>query len=157
MIQAPPRMNDTFDINIDMRNCKDPEVTTVKVRTRGVWSIGFEDGFFTQCEPFNQIPLGAYRDWSHMALLIFAGPGIDPPGGWPDIKPINGYYKVFLVAEGDLIGPGTYGHLGIATYLLKVTRVVSAKAASKTAPTPAPDSILIACRNRLHRHDSDVL
>jgi hypothetical protein len=136
-IQAPPRMNDTFDINIDMRNCKDPEVMTVHVRTRGLWSIGFEDGFFTPCQPFTQIPLGAYRDWSHMAYLTFSSPGIDPPGGWPDIKPTNGYYKIFVVADADLIGPGSYGHLGIATYLLKVTRVVSAKAASKTACTEA--------------------
>jgi hypothetical protein len=134
-IQAPPRMNDTFDINVDMRNCIDPEITTVRVRTRGVWSVGFEDGFFTPCQPFTQIPTGAYRDWSHMAYLTFSGPGIDPPGGWPDVKPTNGYYKFFVVADADLIGPGSYGHLGMATFLLKVTHIVSAKAASKTACT----------------------
>jgi len=132
-IEAPPRMNDTFDIRIDMQTCKDPDVITVKVRTRGVWSIGFEDGFFTPCASFTQIPLGAYRDWSHQAYLTFSGPGIDPPGGWPDIKPIDGYEKIFLDVEGDLIGPGSYGHLGIATYLLKVTRVVSARVASKSS------------------------
>jgi hypothetical protein len=132
-IQAPPRMNDTFDIAVDMRKCNDPDPITVKIRTKGVWSIGFEDGFFTPCKPFTQIPLGAYEDWSHTAYLSFSSPGIHPPGGWPDIKPTNGYKRVFLVADGDLIGPGSYGHLGIATYLLKVTRVLSAKPASKTS------------------------
>jgi hypothetical protein len=132
-IQAPPRMNDTFDIRINMRNCEDPEVMTATVRTRGVWSVGFEDGFFTPCEPFTQIRLGAYRDWSRAAYLTFAHKGIDPPGGWPDLKPTKGYYKIFLDVEADLVGPGSYGHLGIATYLLKVTRVVSATSATKTS------------------------
>jgi hypothetical protein len=128
-IHAPPRMNDTFDIRIDMRSCSDPDVMTAKVHTRGVWSVGFEDGFFTPCEPFTQIPLGAYRDWSHSAYLTFAAEGIDPPGGWPDIKPKDGYEKIFIDVEGDLIGPGSYGPLGIATFQLKITRVLSAKPA----------------------------
>jgi hypothetical protein len=132
-INAPPAMKDTTDIRIDMRGCDDVQLDTVSVHTRGVWSIGFEDGFFTPCEPFNQIELGGYRDWSHLAYLTFARPGITPPGGWPEVKPTNGYYKVFLVVDADLIGPGSYGHLGIATYTLKVTRVVSAKPASKTS------------------------
>ena len=36
-----------------------------------------------------------------------------------------------MVVEADLIGPGSYGHLGIALYRLRVARVVSATAASK--------------------------
>jgi hypothetical protein len=49
------------------------------------------------------------------------------------MKPTDGYYKIFLVVDADLIGPGSYGHLGIATYTLKVTRVVSANPASKAS------------------------
>jgi hypothetical protein len=132
-VKALPRMNDTLDINIDMRNCNDSDPITVKIRTKGVWSIGFEDGFFTPCKPFTQIPLGAYRDWSHMAYLTLSTDGIYPRGEWPKIKTENGYSRFLLVVEGDLIGPGSYGHMGIATYLLKVTRIVSIKAASKTS------------------------
>jgi len=132
-IQAPPAMKDTTDIRIDMQGCDDVQLDTVSVHTRGVWSIGFEDGFFTPCEPFDQIELGGYRDWSHLAYLTFARSGITPPGGWPEMKPTDGYYKIFLVVDADLIGPGSYGHLGIATYTLKVTGVVSAKPASKTS------------------------
>jgi hypothetical protein len=136
-IQAPPAMKDTMDILVDMQQCADVPVDTVRVRTRGVWSTGFEDGFFTPCKPFDQIKLGGYRDFSRMAYLGFAESGIAPPGGWPNVKPDEGYYRTFLDVEGDLIGPGSYGHLGLATYLLKVTRVVSAKAASKTGCTDA--------------------
>jgi len=129
---APPKMNDTADIRVDLTGCEDVPVDTVTVHTRGVWSVGFEDGFFTPCVPFTQIKLGGYRDWSHSAYLVFAGKGIDPPGGWPDIKPVNGYVKAFIDVDGDLIGPGSFGHLGMATYLLRVTRVRSARAAKTT-------------------------
>jgi hypothetical protein len=132
-LDARPTMKDTTDIRIDMQGCVDAPVDTVRVRTRGVWSTGFEDGFFTPCKRFNQIPLGAYRDLSGLAYLGFARSGITPPGGWPDVKPDDGYRKTFLDVEGDLIGPGSYGHLGIAIYELKVTRILSAKAASKTS------------------------
>ncbi len=132
-INATPAMKDTMDIAVDMRGCADVPVDTVRIRTRGVWSSGFEDGFFTPCTRFNQIPLGGYRDFSGEAYLGFARSGIEPPGGWPRMKAVNGYYKTFLDVEGDLIGPGSYGHMGIATYELRVTRILSAKAASKTS------------------------
>ena len=130
-LEARPAMKDTTDISIDMEGCVDAPVDTVRVLTRGVWSIGFEDGFFTPCEPFNQIKLGAYIDKSKVAELTFAGSGITPPGGWPDIQPTDGYTKIFMVVEADLIGPGSYGHMGIALYQLRVARVLRAKAASK--------------------------
>jgi len=133
-IQAPPAMKDTMDIRIDMDRCADVPVDTVRVRTRGVLSSGFEDGFFTPCKPFNQIELGGYRDFSGLAYLGFAKSVIEPSESWPTVKPDNhGYTRIFLDVEGDLIGPGSYGHMGIATYELVVTRVVSAKAASKTS------------------------
>jgi hypothetical protein len=130
-LEARPAMKDTTDISIDMEGCVDAPVDTVRVLTRGVWSVGFEDGFFTPCEPFNQIKLGAYIDKSKLAELTFADSGITPRGGWPDIKPTDGYYKIFMVVDADLIGPGSYGHLGIALYQLRVTRVLRANASSK--------------------------
>jgi hypothetical protein len=134
-INAAPAMKDTMDIAVDLRGCADVPLDTVRVRTRGVWSAGFEDGFFTPCTRFNQIQLGGYRDFSGWAYLGFARSGITPPGGWPHIKPVDGYYKTFMEVEGDLIGPGSYGHMGVATYELQVTRILSAKAASKTSCT----------------------
>ena len=74
---------------------------------------------------------GAYIDKSKVAELTFAGSGITPPGGWPDIKPTDGCTKIFMVVEADLIGPGSYGHLGIALYQLRVARILRARAASK--------------------------
>jgi hypothetical protein len=132
-LDARPAMKDTTDITIDMKGCVDAPIDTVRIRTRGVWSTGFEDGFFTPCKRFDQISLGAYRDFSGMADLRFAHSGITPPGGWPRMKPVNGYFKTFLDVEGNLIGPGSYGHMGIAIYELRVTRILSAKAASKTS------------------------
>jgi hypothetical protein len=126
-------MKDTIDISVDMRRCEDVPIDTVRIRIRGVLSEGFEDGFFTPCKPFNQIKLGGYRDFSGLASLDFTKSASASLGGWPKVKPVRGYYKTFLDVEGDLIGPGSYGHMGLAIYLLKVTRVVSAKAASKRA------------------------
>ncbi len=132
-IQAPPAMKDTIDIPLDTQGCTDVPVDTVRVRTRGVLSSGFEDGFFTPCKPFDQIKLGGYRDFSGQAYLGFAKSVIQPREGWPTVKPDHSYTRIFLDVEGDLIGPGSYGHMGIATYELVVTRVVNAKAASKTS------------------------
>ena len=102
-------------------------------------SEGFEDGFFTPCKRFDQIPLGGYRDFSGLAYLGFAEKGIQPPGGWPDVKPEDGYYKTFMDVEGKLIGPGSFGHMGLAAYRLIVTRVFSAKAATpKSCDTERP-------------------
>ncbi len=126
-------MKDTMDIPLDTQGCTDVPVDTVRVRTRGVLSSGFEDGFFTPCKPFDQIKLGGYRDFSGQAYLGFAKSLIQPREGWPTVKPDHGYARIFLDVEGDLIGPGSYGHMGIATYELVVTTVVSAKAASKTS------------------------
>ncbi len=130
-VQARAAAEQTIDIQIDAQRCADVPVDTVKVRTRGVWSIGFEDGFFTPCERFSQIELGGYRDWSGYAFLVFAEENIHPPRGWPEIEQKDGYQKVFIDAEGELIGPGSYGHMGVATYLLRVSRILSAEAPSK--------------------------
>lgn len=132
-VQALPAMKDTMDINIDMDRCADVPVDTVRIRTRGVLSSGFEDGFFNPCRRFDQIKLGGYRDFSGLAYLGFAKSVIEPAGGWPKVEPEQGYTRIFLDVEGDLIGPGSYGHMGLGTYELVVTRVVSAKAVSKTS------------------------
>jgi hypothetical protein len=124
-----PAMKDTTDFRVDMTGCRDVPVDTVRIRTRGVWSIGFEDGFFTPCKPFDQIPMGGYRNFG-WALLTFARSGIEPKGGWPEVAPVNGYQKIFLDVEADLIGPGSYGHMGVGTFVLRVSRVVSAAPAA---------------------------
>ena len=126
-------MKDTMDISVDTRGCANVPVDTVRVRTRGVLSSGFEDGFFRPCKRFDQIELGGYRDFSGWAYMGFAKSFTQPRGGWPKVKPERGYTRIFLNVEGDLIGPGSYGHLGVATYELVVTRVVSAQAASKSS------------------------
>jgi len=130
---ARPAMKDTMDLWIDASPCVDVPLDTARIRTRGVWSVGFEDGFFTPCKPFDQIPLGGYEDWFHTAFLTFAERDLAPPGGWPKMKPVKGYYKIFVDVDADLIGPGSFGHLGMGTFLLRVTRVRSAKPASKSS------------------------
>jgi hypothetical protein len=129
--QARPAMKDTMDILVDMQRCTDVQIDTVRIRTRGVFSSGFEDGFFTPCKRFDQIELGGYRDFSGLAYLDIPEKVPAPPAGWPEVKPENGYYRTFLDVEGDLIGPGSFGHMGVAIYELHVTKVLSAKAASK--------------------------
>jgi hypothetical protein len=120
-----------MDILVDMQRCADVPIDTVRIRTRGVLSSGFEDGFFTPCKRFDQIELGGYRDFSGLAYLDIPEKVPAPPAGWPEVKPENGYYRTFLDVEGDLIGPGSFGHMGVAIYELHVTKVLSANAASK--------------------------
>jgi hypothetical protein len=132
---APPAMKDTADISVALDGCADVPVDTVGIRTRGVWSNGFEDGFFTPCHPFTQIELGGYRDYG-LALAELATGAAGPKGGWPDVTPdSHGYTKTFLDVEADLIGPGSYGHLGIGTFLLRITRVISARPATAKSCT----------------------
>lgn len=128
---ARPAMKDTMDISIDASPCVDVPLDTARVRTRGVWSVGFEDGFFTPCKAFDEISLGGYEDRFHLAFLTFAKRDLAPPGGWPKMKPVKGYYKIFLDVDADLIGPGSFGHMGMGTFLLRVTRVRSATMATK--------------------------
>jgi hypothetical protein len=120
-------MKDTADISVSLNGCADVPVDTVSIRTRGVWSLGFEDGFFTPCHPFTQIQLGGYRDYGQ-AYLQLGKDVVGPKGGWPDVAPNpQGSTRIFLDVEADLIGPGSYGHLGVGTFLMRVTRVISAR------------------------------
>jgi hypothetical protein len=124
---ARPAMKDTADISVSLNGCADVPVDTVSIRTRGVWSLGFEDGFFTPCHPFTQIQLGGYRDYGQ-AYLQLGKDVVGPKGGWPDVAPNpQGSTRIFLDVEADLIGPGSYGHLGVGTFLMRVTRVISAR------------------------------
>jgi hypothetical protein len=131
---ARPAMKDTADISVSMSGCTDVPVDTVKIRTQGFWSIGFEDGFFAPCHPFKQIQLGGYRD-SGLAFLELADDAAGPKGGWPDVAPPHGPTKFFVDVEAELIGPGSYGHMGLGTFLLRVTRVISARPATAKSCT----------------------
>ena len=126
---ARPAMKDTADIKVQMDGCEDVRVDTVRIHTKGVWSVGFEDGFFKPCKPFDQIRMGGYRD-SGYAYLDFASERLEPKGGWPKVAEENGTTRLFLDVEADLIGPGSYGHMGVGTFLLRVTRVLRATAAT---------------------------
>jgi hypothetical protein len=128
-----PATKDSTDIHVAMDVCSDVPVDTVHVHTKGVWRLGIEDGYFTPCKQFSQIKLGSYDDWSHQALLIFADGTLKPPNGWPRIKPVRGYEKVFMDVDGDLIGPGLDAYMGIAIYQLRVTRIRSVSAATKSS------------------------
>jgi hypothetical protein len=127
---ARPAMKDTMDISAPMDHCTDVPVDTVHVRTKGVWSTGFEDNFFTPCKPFTQIDLGGYRNYG-LAWVTFAKSGLAPKGGWPETAPKNGSSRTFIDVEADLIGPGSYGHMGVGTFVLRITRVLSARATDK--------------------------
>ena len=127
---ARPAMNDTADVRVAMDGCEDVPVDTVRVRAQGVYTTGFEAGFFRPCKPFTEIRMGGYRDFGY-ASLEFADDVIEPPGGWPKVPGHDGNVETFVDLEGDLIGPGSYGHMGIATFVLRVTRVFAARAPSK--------------------------
>ena len=66
-------------------------------------------------------------------MLDFANDGIEHQGGWPKVPEHDGSAKIFLDVEGDLIGPGSYGHMGVGTFILRVTRVIEVRAPSAEA------------------------
>jgi hypothetical protein len=129
---ARPAMKDTADISVQLDGCEDVPIDTVRIHTKGVWSIGFEDGFFKPCKPFDQIPMGGYKNFGY-AYVGFASEGVGPEGGWPKVAEENGTTRFFLEVEADLIGPGSYGHMGVGTFLLRITRVLRATAATSVS------------------------
>ncbi len=108
--------------------CREPPVSRNSGVFSGRFSVGFESSTFIPNRPFEglhdtlyeSVPVTAwvtlttdgYRSWSRLE------------GVWPEA----GMFACYCVRwRGQLVGPGGYGHLGMALYELKVGEVLESR------------------------------
>jgi hypothetical protein len=104
----------------------------------GFWVSGFEESSFGLC---GQETVFLPGDSSHRVWVRFAGVSERQWKGlkWPaagevrleDGTVLKGYDAYFLRVRGVLEGPGHYGHMGVANFLLTVDTVLSIDTSGK--------------------------
>jgi hypothetical protein len=91
---------------------------------RGNYTSGLEESRFIPCAPITALraPAGVSRGGS--IWVTFTDSAFrNSAARWP--AQVDSFYPSFYVRwRGAVIGPGTYGHLGVAAYLMRVDRVV---------------------------------
>jgi hypothetical protein len=123
-----------FRVRMDARGCDQRPFRNVRGTFRGIYGFGFERRDFSWCadtakriwvnvrEDREQDAIRSAAVWrEHRSVFLVM------PSGRPDTR-VETWQEVFLEVQGTLIGPGTYGHLGGAKYLLVIDSVISATA-----------------------------
>ena len=104
--------------SFDATGCDQRPFDVTRTVFFGHYSYGFEEGRFTSCVDSGRI---AWVEFTH-----------EPNGAaWPAPTTTGGSSEVFVRWHGTMIGPGSYGHLGIAAYLLQVDSVIEVRKPSR--------------------------
>jgi hypothetical protein len=105
---------------------------------RGHYSAGFEESRFTPCPadrwfiPSDSVGTRFVRR-GEAWVTWRTPPGRRPPVAWPEVeRDRHGGRKYYVRFSGTVTGPGSYGHIGIAPFLMTVDSVLEAR-------TPAPN------------------
>lgn len=110
---------------LDPDACVEPEERLERGVYRGHYTVGFETSSFRPCEPLPDLSATAYGLEDYEAWLEFVE-GVARTG-WPDVPAVFRGYTYYLRVRGTLRGPGGYGHMAVAPYLLLVDSVLDVR------------------------------
>lgn len=115
-------MDSLIDWRLDLTGCKEPPVTSVAWEGEGFYAWGFETSMFTPCVPPPDLVGTAYQGlrapfWIDIADDVRMAPGA------AFRQQSDGDIRAFVRWRGTLTGPGSYGHLGVGIYELRVEEV----------------------------------
>jgi len=125
-----PATDTIVNFRVDGSRCQDSPATTRRVELIGHYTSGFETSVLQPCAPMIEPESSAYASggyiWVEASDSAHFGLGVK----WPKRAANADYPVVYVRVIGDLTGPGAYGHLGGATYELKIAEVLEARAAA---------------------------
>lgn len=121
--------NVTF--TLDLSRCVEPPIETRTGEFTGRYVPGFESSRFTPCRPFADLRGTAYEGYEGYAWVTFDDSVLNRARAkWPD-SGRDPYPPFFVRWKGTLTGPGGYGHLGVSSYLLRVSEILEMRKAAK--------------------------
>jgi hypothetical protein len=116
----------TVDLAMDVARCSEPAPFSLRVEMRGHYAAGFEMSSFVPCPGSLQgLPGAAHLARSRIWVTIAEDArGLQRARAHeheqePNVTP-GGPEWHFVRWTGVLSGPGSYGHLGVASYLFRV-------------------------------------
>jgi len=128
-IRATTDSNVTF--TLDTSRCVEPPLETRIGEFTGWYVPGFESSRFTPCRPFADLRNTAYEGYKGDAWVTFDDSAFARSRSkWPDSGP-DPYPRYFVRWKGTLTGPGSYGHMGVSIYLLRVGEILDMRKADK--------------------------
>jgi hypothetical protein len=143
LVSVPARVDTGRTTAVVLRGdpaaCAEPDSATRPVTLRGVYTAGFEESRFIPCEAAGPAIAALWRP-VHLRHAWVAAPGRSSRGpGWPAPDTTSGRYpRWYVVWRGTLTGPGRYGHMSVAPYLLRVTQIDTVRAAVPADCRPLP-------------------
>jgi hypothetical protein len=105
-------------------------IKTKHVTIAGVWSPGFEDGFFSPCRNVN-IPIKAPGMTNRTIVVYLDRVDTTRVPIWQALRdlgePPTADKRYYMRWEGELTGPQPSGHSGMAAFVFRPNRVLEAK------------------------------
>lgn len=116
-------LDTTVVIRLGESECIDPPIQSTVGEFRGHYTSGFESSDFRPC---GGLPAAAkVFDDTWGAAWVRYSPQFDwRRVKWPKVADTTSYPMFYLRWHGTLTGPGSYGHLGLATYEFVVDSIV---------------------------------
>jgi hypothetical protein len=116
----------TVVIRLAGAECVEPPIQSTHGEFRGHYTSGFESSDFRPCEGLP--PAAKAFDDSWGAAWVSFAPGFDlRKVKWPTVADTTSP-ALYVRWQGTLTGPGSYGHLGVATYQFVVDRILEIRA-----------------------------
>lgn len=124
VVDISPRTDSLVNFQITVTGCDEPPVHTWTGEFRGHYSFGFESSDFTPCEDkLERLDGTAYEGEKQYVWVEAFAPDATKGLKWP--KQNDPYYPKYYVRwRATVTGPGSYGHMGVGMYQMRVERVL---------------------------------
>ncbi len=124
VVSVSPRTDSLVNFQITLTGCSEPPAHTWTGEFRGHYTMGFESSDFTPCEQeLERLEGTEYEGETQYVWVESFGPDALKGIKWP--KGNDPSYPTFYVRwRATITGPGSYGHLGVGMYEMRVDRVL---------------------------------
>src|SRR3954462_1632788 len=126
-VNIGPHTDSLVNFQMTLTGCVEPPVHTWTAEFRGHYTFGFESSDFTPCENKLERLDGTAYDGEKQYVWIetFARDAVKGIT-WPE-KNDPYYPKYYVRWLATVTGPGSYGHMGVGMYQMRVDRVLEAR------------------------------
>jgi len=127
VVDIRPGTDSVVNFQITLAGCSEPPEHTWTCEFRGHYTYGFESSDFTPCEEkLERLDGTAYGGEAQWVWVESFAPGAEKGVKWP--KPNDRYYPKYYVRwRATVTGPGSYGHMGVGMYQMRVERVLEVR------------------------------
>ena len=127
VVDINPHTDSLVNFQITLAGCNEPPVHTWTAEFRGHYTFGFESSDFRPCEGKLERLTGTVYDGDPQWVWVESfAPDAVKEVKWP--KGNDPYYPNYYVRwRATVTGPGSYGHMGVGMYQMRVERVLEVR------------------------------